>query len=114
MFVSNRAAFQDIYSSNADGSDTVRLTTDQALDTQPAYSPDGTRIAFVRTGDIYVMNADGSAQTPITGTEGSDSEPAWSPDGSQIVYVSNHNVPGGATTGPELFVTGAAGGASGS
>jgi Tol biopolymer transport system component len=114
VFVSDRDApglnGREIYTSNADGSDPRRLTTNIVADTEPAYSPDGTRIAFTRSNDIFVMNADGSGPVPITGTEGPDSQPAWSPDGSQIVYVSNHNVTGGGTTGPELFVTPAAGG----
>jgi len=103
------AAGTEIYTANADGSDPRRLTVNTVADTDPAYSPDGSKIAFTRSNDIWVMNADGSAQVPITGTEGPDSDPAWSPDGTQIVYVSNHTATGGGTTGPELFVTTAAG-----
>ena len=48
---------------NADGSGVVRLTDHSARDGEPAWSPDGQRIAFSsdRDGnyDIYVMNADG-------------------------------------------------------
>ena len=50
---------------NADGSAQTRLTNNAAFDGAPAWSPDGTKIAFAsnRDGDtqIYVMNADGSA-----------------------------------------------------
>jgi Tol biopolymer transport system component len=113
VFVSDRDApglnGREVYTSNPDGSDPLRLTTNAVADTEPAYSPDGTRIAFTRSSDIWVMSANGSGAVPITGTEGPDSEPAWSPDGTQIVYVSNHSVSGGGTTGPELFVTGAGG-----
>ena len=113
VFVSDRAApglnGREIYTSNADGSDPLRLTTNTVADTDPAYSPDGTKIAFTRGNDIWVMNADGSGQVAVTGVEGPDSEPAWSPDGAQIVYVSNQSVTGGGTTGPELFVRNADG-----
>ena len=58
------------------GSNVVRLTYDSAQDAQPAWSPDGTKIAFVsdRDGnaDIYVMNADGSGPVNITNHAGAD------------------------------------------
>jgi Tol biopolymer transport system component len=113
VFVTDRAApgpaGREIYTTNADGSDPLALTANTVADTDPAYSPDGARIAFARTNDIWVMSADGGGQVAITGVEGPDSEPAWSPDGTQIVYVSNQTVPGGGTTGPELFVRNADG-----
>ena len=102
---------REIYSSNADGSDPQPLTADPSFRAeQPAYSPDGSKIAFTRNNDIYVMNANGTGEVPITGIEGPDRDPAWSPDGTQIVYVSNHTVSGGGTTGFELFITPAGGG----
>lgn len=97
VFVSDRDApgpgGREIYTSGADGSDPRRLTTNIVADTEPAFSPNGTRIAFTRSNDIWVMNADGSGQVAVTGLEGPDSAPAWSPDGTQIVYVSNQSVP---------------------
>ena len=58
----------------------------------PAWSPDGSRIAFSsnRDGDseIYVMNADGSGVTPLTDNSDQDYSPAWSPDGSRIAFVA--------------------------
>ena len=51
---------------NVDGSNPVNLTNNEAEDVSPAWSPDGTKIAFVSTRDsqqdIYVMDADGSNQ----------------------------------------------------
>ncbi len=60
-------------------------------DVFPAWSPDGSRIAFqaYRDGqaEIYVMNANGSGQTRLTNHGDYDGQPAWSPDGSQIAFV---------------------------
>jgi Tol biopolymer transport system component len=51
---------------NADGSGQRSLTRHPAFDANPAWSPDGRKIAFVSNRDggygIYVMNADGSGQ----------------------------------------------------
>lgn len=66
---------------------------------QPAWSPDGRRIAFVRvqdnSSDVWVMNADGSGAKALTPFRSSNLkashwafQPAWSPDGAQIAYVS--------------------------
>ena len=79
-----------IYAMNADGSNAERLTSES---TQPAWSPDGRKIAFVsdRDGalDIYVMDADGSNVERLTESDIDDvGPPAWSPDGRRIAFVS--------------------------
>src|SRR5512142_1983078 len=62
-------------------------------DWAPAWSPDGTRIAFVRTTDgrrsfhVHVMRADGTGIRQITHGR-FDENPAWSPDGRWIAYSS--------------------------
>ncbi len=76
---------------NADGSG-GRVLTSTAGDWNPAWSPDGTKLAFDRrgdpqvTGDIYVMGADGSGLKPLTSGAFNDLEPVWSPDGSRIAF----------------------------
>lgn len=64
---------------NADGTGETALTAGQS----PAWSPDGTKIAFSNHFSVYTMNADGSGVFLLTAGE----QPAWSPDGSQIVFV---------------------------
>jgi Tol biopolymer transport system component len=93
----------DIYVMNADGTgEPRRLTFDAAptypLETQsqnPAWSPDGSRIAYESTrglegkGEIFVMNADGSGEPINVSNDPSwDTDPAWSPDGTKITFTS--------------------------
>ena len=86
---------RDIYVMNADGSGLRRLTHNRAYDAEPAWSPDGRKIAFrsTRNGnrDIYVMNADGSGKRNLTRNPAQDGSPSWSPDGRRIAFVSNRD-----------------------
>jgi len=96
-FTSSRDGNLEIYSMARDGSAQTNLTANPAADQNPAWSPDGTKIAFASTRagshmDIWVMNANGSSPVNLTplpdSTESGEAgiEPAWSPDGSRIAY----------------------------
>jgi TolB protein len=69
---------------------------------QGAFSPDGTRIAFVSNRDgnneIYVMNVDGSGVRRLTNHPAADAVPTWSPTGAQIAFTSDR----GGT--PQIYV----------
>ena len=104
-FVSNRApdgtpsTNYEIYTitENANGvwdsSNPTRLTFNDASESRPNYSPDGSQIVFRSdrggSGDIYLMPANGT-ENPIqlTNDPAFDGEPAFSPDGKQIVFRS--------------------------
>ena len=79
---------------NANGSGQTRLTNHGEYDGQPAWSPDGAKIAFVRKQSgqyrIWVMNANGSNPQQRSGQPISE-DPAWSPDGSKIAYDADGN-----------------------
>ena len=52
-----------------------------------AYSPDGTLIAFARSGDLWVANSDGSGRRRLASTPNVEEwGPSWSPDGQMLVY----------------------------
>jgi S1-C subfamily serine protease len=61
---------------------------------EPAWSPDGTRIAYAwshGTYDIYIINADGSGEINVTKSPAIHYKPAWSPDGTKIAFDSNRS-----------------------
>ena len=113
LFMSNRipdtsftARFQ-IYVMNSDGSNVSQLTfpnpardsTGHVKDTtsnyHPAWSPDGTKIAFGSTRDtnpqIYVMDPNGSNVVRLTHNSAADGQPAWSPDGTKIAFATDRD-----------------------
>ena len=78
---------------NADGSDARRLTSNISGDYQPAWSPDGSRIAFshgvsATSSDIYFVSIDGSSIVPFTTSGGIASDPSWSPDGHNLAFTT--------------------------
>ncbi|MFQ6055486.1 MAG: PEGA domain-containing protein, partial [Methanosarcinales archaeon] len=70
----------------------VQLTTNTEIDSNPTWSPDGSKIAFSskRAGnfDIWVMDSDGTNKVQLTANATDDLKPAWSPDGSKIAFSS--------------------------
>jgi dipeptidyl aminopeptidase/acylaminoacyl peptidase len=60
--------------------------TENPTDTEPAFSPDGRTIAFVRDGDIWSMRADGSGQRTLTSGPEIDSRPLFAPNGRYLLF----------------------------
>lgn len=109
VFTSNRShpGKFEIWIASADGSGLVRVTTSVQLtseifsaDTDPAWAPDGTKIAFAsnREGpgltdtELYVINVDGSNPVKLTSNALDDRMPAWSPDSQRIAFVISNGV----------------------
>ena len=81
----------DIAVMDADGSDLTGLTrTPDDNEWGPAWSPDGSKIAFSSDAEgvphIYEMDADGSHVRRLSDVEGE--YPTWSPDGAEIAFAS--------------------------
>jgi Tol biopolymer transport system component len=84
---------------NADGDNQNQITNQQDGACQPAWSPDGSQLAFIspcsinnqyKGAQIYIMNSDGSNEhlLPIPPSPEGDFDPAWSPDGKKIAFTS--------------------------
>ena len=71
----------------------------------PAWSPDGKRLAVVVLDRIWITQADGRDAAELTKGSGSEREPAWSPDGRRIAFVADTG------DGFDLFVVATRGGA---
>jgi TolB protein len=101
---------------NPDGTGLSKLASVPG-DTDPAWSPDGSKIAFVRfreggTG-IWVVNADGTGTRRVTDggpdVDGTDLGPAWSPDGSRIAFAREGRLAKAATGNTDIYVVNADG-----
>jgi Tol biopolymer transport system component len=81
---------------NPDGSGIQQLTDGVAIEDDPAFSPDGKRLAYLdgRTADppvwqLWTMNADGSGARRLTKIPVEYERPSWSPDGTRIAFTAS-------------------------
>ena len=103
---------------------TTQITSGDYDDTEPAWSPDGTKIAFTSNRsddpdsnyntDIWVVAADssdkGQTLTQVTTNPGADASPDWSPNGKWIAHVATTDVAADVYATNHLAVAPAAGG----
>jgi dipeptidyl aminopeptidase/acylaminoacyl peptidase/CubicO group peptidase (beta-lactamase class C family) len=75
----------------SDGGEPVQLTRGKA-DTAPAWSPDGTQLAFLRGGDgpaqIWLLPAAGGEPRRLTSLPLGAGAPVWSPDGTRLAFIA--------------------------
>lgn len=95
----------DLYTLPITGGQATRITSGQAYDMQPAWSPDGKHLVFIsdRNGseNIWIANADGTKARAITTTERDNyMSPTWTPDGEYVI----------AAKGAQLWMYNQAGG----
>jgi dipeptidyl aminopeptidase/acylaminoacyl peptidase len=90
----SRAAFTyrgDLYTVRTDGAEPpFRLTRTKTAETAPQFSPDGTRLAFMRDGQVFTQDLKNGQLWQITDIEGEGNSLAsyrWSRDGKRLLYT---------------------------
>ena len=71
------------------GGEPKQLTKGGSSASQPRWSPDGKKIAYVTGGQIWVMDADGDDKEQVTKLSTGAGGPVWSPDGNWIAFASD-------------------------
>jgi len=113
------SSYPHIFVVSVDGDDPVQVTEGPYEDTEPAWSPDGERIAFVsnrtdepdfnRNSDIWLVPASGGPVERLSGAPGTDASPHWSPNGEWLVFRGNSD-PHDYGSQHQIWLVGAAGG----
>ncbi|HST50428.1 MAG TPA: hypothetical protein VLJ61_00355, partial [Pyrinomonadaceae bacterium] len=84
----NRSRTQ-LYLIAVSGGEPKRLTDGDASASEPRWSPDGSRIAFVAGGQIWTMDAGGGDRRQVSNISTGADGPVWSPDGNMIAFASD-------------------------
>ncbi len=82
----------DLWVANLDGEEVRRLTSDEGVESNPAFSPDGSLIAFSAqyegNTDVYVVSVEGGVPTRLTWHPGPDIVQGFTPDGTAVLFTS--------------------------
>ena len=102
----------DLYVCDLDGHNVGRLTSDEGIERSPAFSPDGTQLAFSAeydgNVDVYVVPVTGGVPRRLTWHPGADVVQGFTPDGTQVLFTSPRAVFTGRYT--QLFTVPVKGG----
>ncbi len=86
----------DLWVARQDGTSVRRLTSDDGLESNPAFSPDGRHVAFSAqyegNTDVYVVPTEGGVPTRLTWHPGADIVQAFTTDGSAVLFTSGRSV----------------------
>lgn len=93
------SSYPHIFVVSIEGGEALQVTDGPYEDTEPAWSPDGQRIAFIsnrtdepdfnRNSDVWVVSAAGGQVERFSGGPGTDASPRWSPDGAWLAFRGN-------------------------
>jgi dipeptidyl aminopeptidase/acylaminoacyl peptidase len=87
-FTAESAGARQLFTLPLRGGPPTQVTASEQAVSEPAWSPDGRRLAYIRDEELWVVEADGSRSTRVVAKPGSASQPRWSPDGRRLAFVS--------------------------
>ena len=87
-YTAEAAGARQVFMLSLRGGYPVQLTASDKPASDPQWSPDGRRVAFVRDEEIWVVETDGSRLTKVVGKPGGGRAPRWSPDGHRLAFLS--------------------------
>ena len=87
-YTADAAGSRQLFTLSLRGGYPIQLTASEKPVSDPQWSPDGRRLAYVRDEAIWVVDVDGSRQVEVTAHPAGTSTPRWSPDGRQLAFVS--------------------------
>lgn len=86
---------EDLWIANADGSQPRKLTSDEGIESNPCFSPDGKLVAFSAqydgNTDVYIIPVEGGNPTRLTWHPGNDMVRGFTPDGQNVLFTSQRS-----------------------
>ncbi len=87
-YTAEAAGARQLFTMSLRGGSPTQLTASEKPISDPQWSPDGRRLAFVRDDEVWVVEADGSRLTAVAGKPAGGRSPRWSPDGHRLAFLS--------------------------
>ena len=84
-YTAESAGARQLFTLSLRGGYRTQLTASDKPISDPQWSPDGRRIAYLRDDEIWVMEADGSRQSKVVAGPGGGRHARWSPDRKSVV-----------------------------
>jgi dipeptidyl aminopeptidase/acylaminoacyl peptidase len=87
-YTAESAGARQLFTMPFRGGSPTQVTASEKAISDPQWSPDGRRLAYVRDDEVWVVEADGSRTTKVAGKPGGARVPRWSPDGRRLAFLS--------------------------
>ena len=87
-YTAEAAGARQLFTLSLRGGYPVQVTASEKAISDPQWSPDGRRLAYVREDAIWIVEADGSRPMQVTAHPAPTNTPRWSPDGRRLAFIS--------------------------
>ncbi len=87
-YTAEAAGARQLFTLPLRGGTPTQVTASEKAVSEPAWSPDGRRIAYIRDEELWVVESDGSRSTRVVAKPGGARQPRWSPDGKRLAFLS--------------------------